>query len=273
MKNCLLRTTIVFGLGLCVSAGNLLGAIWFDDFSGTSLDTEKWIPGSYGSGTVAVNDGLYLSVAGGNHDASVYSVPGDFDFHAEALQYTVEIDSFANPELTNPTGDWGTISYQSFRLHTSIGPASNIPQHQSSDSSVSGFAFRIQWLSGDRLQFLPSNANMGWASQNLTAVPSSIVVDLDATNFSITLVGSTFVSSGTSVLSGTHTLPALSSYHLLTDLIEGNTSDPNMAVIGSISVVTVPEPATFALVLGFLGLGFVGRRFWFALPGFTAGSK
>lgn len=243
MKNYFLRTAIISALGLLLSAGHLFGASLNDTFPGTTLDTAKWTPDGY-FGVISVNDGLFLSHPGYAWDASVRSVDGTFDYHASPVEVTIDIASFENPAInySPPNGDWGAVSYQSYRLHIGVGPATYLGTGaggmKNPDPNESGFGFLIRWRTLDRLEVL-SDTIAGLGLVNLTAVPTSIVIELDATNYSITFVGSTIVETGGNVLTGAHGLPpTLPSYHLLIDSTQGNTANPLVTAISSISAST-----------------------------------
>lgn len=266
MKNYSLMTVIVAATGLCLSAGNALGIEFTDTFPGDSLDTEKWTPIVYG-GTVAVNDNLYLSTALENNEASVQSVP-EFDFHANSFQYTINFE-FPNPATTNDPdlSGWNASNYNTFRLYFAIGPATSTSTAPGGLRAANGddFHFFLRWRNTDRLDLLSHDTTLGIPTTNLAGgAPTSVVIDLDATNYSITLVGSTFEGGG-SVLSGAHGLIGpLDSYNLLILETQGGAANgtSNTATINSVTVSGVPEPAAFAAVLGLMGLGFVGwRRF------------
>ena len=246
-----LRIAFVFGSGLCLAAGHMSGTIlMFDDFAGTTLDAAKWTAGGWPNNNVEVNDGLFLTTAGASWDQSVRSVD-QFNFHAAPLQYVVEIGSHPNPADTD---NWGSGSFQQFRLEMLVGPATGFGGIvDNTDPQTHGFGFGIRWRTNDRLDLHSfAGSALGIPTTDLTAMPSSIIVDLDATDYTITLVGATF-AGGAASLSGEHGIAALDSYHFMTMVAGRGTSTTKTSEISSVTII--PEPSTYAAVLGLLAFG------------------
>ena len=105
-------------VGALYACANAFGTpIFYDNFTGTSLDTEKWASGGWGTQSVTVaDDTVTLQNAGWNHHASIYTLE-DFNFHEASLGFQVDLVSMT------PSAWTGTNVNRAAELWFAWGPA------------------------------------------------------------------------------------------------------------------------------------------------------
>lgn len=241
-------------LGFCLAAGHLGGTIVFsDDFPGSALDTEKWTSGGQWNPSVVVDNGtLALGNLQTAHFSYARTVEDGFNFHENAYTVTVGLASFDQPDWSNAANSWDNMEY-----YFAIGPAENRGDVNSSDTSRHGFSFNLRWRRDAGLD-ITTRSNIGVPTQSLSEVPATVQFSVDATSFSLDLLD----AGGTALYSesGLHGIGAgtLSSYNFLlmhqagfTMQVDGVTTR-HYGVVDSVSII--PEPSSYAAILGLFGL-------------------
>ena len=243
------RKTAICILSLPLLAGSsLANTLFYDDFPGTALDFGKWTVVSFTDVPHSVSGGqLTIGVDGWHHFNGVRTIE-NFNFHQSPIITTVDLATFNEPTVWADKED-----PMSAELRFAIGPASNRDQSFSSDPTVAGFGFAIRWRPGSQLDLY--GAAVPIPATDISGIPDVVSFRVDATSFWITLEGATFTSgpsAGTNTLSGTHELGAYDDYNfLLLQELRGYLHESE-AVINSVTII--PEPSTYAAVLGLMAL-------------------
>ena len=240
------------GLSLLLASGQLAGAVLLHDaFSGTTLDLDKWNPGGHSSQNHSVSDGaLTLTNSGSNHRSSVHT-KDQFNFHQSTYTFTVDVVSFDRvPGISGFDNQWFSLA---------VGPAIDRLDRVPQNGFNFGFRWRADYADGSqRLELLTENSegDTGISGARISGIPSQIEFTLDPTSFSISMMGATFLDGdfeGLSTMTGMHDLPGYDNYHLMLLHTMGGNPGASSVVIDSVTVI--PEPSTYAAILGLLVSG------------------
>ena len=244
-------------VGIFLASASLTSQVLFqDDFPGTALNLDKWNPGGHSSQSHSVSDGaLTLTNSGSNHRSSVHT-KDHFNFHQSTYTFTVDVVSFERvPGISGFDNQWFTLA---------VGPA--IDRLDRVDEN--GFNFGLRWRAdypdgSQRLELLTENAegDTGISGARISGIPSQISFTLDPTSYSINMMGANFIDGdfeGSSTMTGTHALPTYDNYHLMLLHTMGGNPGASSVVIDSVTVI--PEPSTYAAILGLLAFGVLFYR-------------
>ncbi len=248
----------------------------FDDFNGTAVDTAIWYP-RLTSGSIVQNDDSLIRFTTGVLTTSqrAFLVSNSINNNPFAGALTITFDNLTlagTPTADQPT--WGNAFYAAVgRASTDNGAAL--------DNAVAG---KYTAVGGDYITALGLNvrksdtatllqivdrgaANHTTASFNLSGTPTDIVWTIDGTggigSWSVMLTGATFIDTGLSSASGSFIkfnqaefdASGTSVSRLAFGAINvGNVVDVTAVTLDSVTLSTVPEPSTYAL----LASAFVG---------------
>lgn len=225
--------------------GSAFGAIILNDgFDGTSLDSAVWTESGWYAPVFTVADSaLTVSITGHSHNASLSSKQSDFNFFTNDLTLSMDLNPAATMVPAPPT----LTDYENVSNFFGISKYSDWGGLKA--SNYQGLVINLTYNAGGLM--LAGNIT---GYQSISAIPQSITVNMDATNYTISLVGATF-DGGSSTLSGPHNLSEGDfggSFYFLNCLTQ-QTAVPyaNQIQIDSISITSsVPEPSSYAFVLG-----------------------
>ncbi len=254
MIHSLKRNIAISVLSLPLLVGSSFAStLFYDNFPGTSFDTDKWTRVSFADLGIGVSEGvLTMPVNGWHHFNGLKTNDTSFNFHQGSLTAIVDMVSYDEP------AQWGTGTAMSTELWFSFGPAANRDNLRSSDHSEAGFAFAIRWRSDSRLDVYSTSGL--FSSTDLEAIPGMVTIDINPTNFTITLEGSGAAGSDV-ILSDEHgiTAGAFTDYSFI--MLQELRGFTGVVESSFNSVTIIPEPSTYAAILGLLAMaGFLVHR-------------
>lgn len=234
-----------------------------DDFNGAGLDGAVWSSGGYGAHYQTVSGGeLTIGVGTDNsyHHSYVQSRQSDFDFFNETIQLDWALGAAGiGDDVFQPY----TVSYSTFRIGWGLTSNPGDGDFTSSSGIAASALFLGIEMPHDASGYYPTILG-----QRISAVPTAMHVELDATTANVTLEGAVFTGTNSNTASIAHAKDAanFSSFYLTgvywqkgtvaADFV--NLTDSIAIYSGAISVV--PEPAIVSFLLGALSLMVCGRR-------------
>ncbi len=232
-------------------------AVLHDDFTNppNALNTNIWARSGVFTPVHIVSDGqLTMRSAGWAHHATITSVMNTFNFFES--EYTVEATLV---DLTEPDWDAHPIDERGRReVYFILGPAATWDEYRDWDGQYyqfEGFAFSLRWQvtsldepASGGLFLHSDNEATGIGNPGLSNLPTGISYTVDASTFTIELEGATFVDTGLSSLSGTHSLDDTEwddRYYFMVVLHQYalDVNVPGDVVFDSITVFGEPPPA------------------------------
>ncbi|MEJ6701350.1 MAG: PEP-CTERM sorting domain-containing protein [Akkermansiaceae bacterium] len=262
--------------GVALSALPLSAAttLWDTSFAGTTLD-DSWLVNVTGDSTITQNNGLEILPDGiGGFDRGFLATnnvqagtnpgftPGfkaqfngnaAYNFFNHDLQLTYD-------NLSIPTDTTSGLLI----FHSGV-TGNAVTNNKSVRNSSPGAYLRVR--SDFKLEVLDyiGGSRVASGSKTLTAMPASIVFDLNATGWSVDITGTTFTDTSTTT-SGTWANISAATFATDATLVLGTYQEGNSAwtsgdpiTLGGFEAVAIPEPSSTAL-LGLAGFGFALRR-------------
>ena len=264
--------------GVALSALPLSAAttLWDDSFAGTTLDN-SWQVHDTGSSTVTQDSGLEILQGGAGFDRSFLAtnnVQAGTDATTKAQFNGNAAYNFFNHDLQ--------LTYDALTIPSDVTAGNAIFYSGVSGNAVTsgagprngqpGAFLRVRQSASTLqlgvLDYLGSGGRTSYGTKTLTALPASIVFDLNATGWSVNITGTTFTDASTTT-SGTWANISATTFATDAALIvgsydEGGTTWASGAnntpiTLGGFKAVAIPEPSSTAL-LGLAGFGFALRR-------------
>lgn len=168
-----------------------------ESFDGSAIDTAIWTPAGWYAPHHDVGGGfLDLWVDGHSHHAALFSKHEGLDFFNYDLTITVVLDPSVSLQPPPTLGSSSNLV---------LGSMAIVEQSEHTawrNAGYPGANFSLVW------RYVDGAAVLHLGNDEISGVPSQIVVSLDDTTMGVTLTGATFVASGSNTLVRNHGLDA-----------------------------------------------------------------